>query len=445
LELSRLDDSTLDVKVVHTFRAHFGQQQPSAPPATVITQQPSSEAGEGPAPAAAQAAAQEPRPAEQEPLRASPPRGWLQAEAQQQQLLLRAASGQRTQLPDAALGPPGQRQPPGAAALGPHEPPHGPTMLAADPGLLAQPFAAAVASPFALAAAMPAFSVAGSGWRSAFEAVAPEPAFEVVNAETGRPLVAQSGLAAVPAPDQACLVEECAGVAPDHGLNCRGSGKGDGDGQLVPLVAPPPAAAPCTGAGGAAGTWRQPSVGVPLAGALVPGAARPRGEWELDPRQITVGRRLAVGGFGEVRRGGHWACCRTCRCRARLPGPGPAARCAELRWPAAPPQLDAPPQSPNPRQVFIGRYEGTVVAIKRLLHMDAAAVQRFANEIRLLARLRHPNLILFMGFVSCPLPAPLQTLRAAARWRTKNARSDQRARGGGARATPAWGTAPGRL
>lgn len=43
-----------------------------------------------------------------------------------------------------------------------------------------------------------------------------------------------------------------------------------------------------------------------------------------------------------------------------------------------------------------------MVAIKRLLHVDSTTVQRFAKEIRLLARLRHPNLILFMGFCTTP-------------------------------------------
>ncbi|WIA13712.1 hypothetical protein OEZ85_007265 [Tetradesmus obliquus] len=77
----------------------------------------------------------------------------------------------------------------------------------------------------------------------------------------------------------------------------------------------------------------------------------PRCEWELDPRQVLVGRRLAVGGFAEV---------------------------------------------------FLGKYEGTVVAIKRLLTNDAATIERFVGEVRMLARLRHPNLILFMGY--CTLP-----------------------------------------
>eukprot|EP00878_Enallax_costatus_P024545 GHUV01026198.1.p1 GENE.GHUV01026198.1~~GHUV01026198.1.p1 ORF type:complete len:298 (+),score=105.77 GHUV01026198.1:104-895(+) len=77
----------------------------------------------------------------------------------------------------------------------------------------------------------------------------------------------------------------------------------------------------------------------------------PRCEWELDPRKVLVGRRLAVGGFAEV---------------------------------------------------FIGKYEGTVVAVKRLLTNDASTIERFVSEVRMLARLRHPNLILFMGYCTMP-------------------------------------------
>jgi len=43
-----------------------------------------------------------------------------------------------------------------------------------------------------------------------------------------------------------------------------------------------------------------------------------------------------------------------------------------------------------------------VVAIKRLLTDDATTIERFVSEVRLLARLRHPNLILFMGYCITP-------------------------------------------
>jgi serine/threonine protein kinase len=43
-----------------------------------------------------------------------------------------------------------------------------------------------------------------------------------------------------------------------------------------------------------------------------------------------------------------------------------------------------------------------VVAIKRLLTHDGDTIQRFVSEVRMLARLRHPNLILFMGYCKTP-------------------------------------------
>lgn len=43
-----------------------------------------------------------------------------------------------------------------------------------------------------------------------------------------------------------------------------------------------------------------------------------------------------------------------------------------------------------------------MVAVKRLLTTDASTIERFVREIRLLARLRHPNLILFMGYCIAP-------------------------------------------
>jgi serine/threonine protein kinase len=46
--------------------------------------------------------------------------------------------------------------------------------------------------------------------------------------------------------------------------------------------------------------------------------------------------------------------------------------------------------------------QGTVVAIKRLLIDDSSTIERFVSEVRLLARLRHPNLILFMGYCITP-------------------------------------------
>ncbi|GMH35293.1 hypothetical protein BSKO_03161 [Bryopsis sp. KO-2023] len=90
---------------------------------------------------------------------------------------------------------------------------------------------------------------------------------------------------------------------------------------------------------------------VPSSGERLISARLPSSPWELDPRQITVGHRIAVGGFAEV---------------------------------------------------FVGKYEGTVVAIKRLIDGDVSAISKFESEVAMLARMRHPNLILFMGYCMSP-------------------------------------------
>lgn len=107
----------------------------------------------------------------------------------------------------------------------------------------------------------------------------------------------------------------------------------------VKAAAPPPTANGMVGASGAGPLVLSP---------------RPRSEWELDPSKIIIGRRLAVGGFGEV---------------------------------------------------FVAKYEGTLVAVKRLLATDSDTTQRFIDEVHMLARLRHPNLLLFMGYTLTPEPS----------------------------------------
>jgi len=42
------------------------------------------------------------------------------------------------------------------------------------------------------------------------------------------------------------------------------------------------------------------------------------------------------------------------------------------------------------------------VAIKLLLNLDAGAFERFYAEVSILAALRHPNLLLFMGYARSP-------------------------------------------
>ncbi|KAK9839216.1 hypothetical protein WJX81_001874 [Elliptochloris bilobata] len=78
--------------------------------------------------------------------------------------------------------------------------------------------------------------------------------------------------------------------------------------------------------------------------------------WEVDPKRVILGERLAVGGFAEV---------------------------------------------------FVGKYEGTVVAVKVLLSDDAAMRRLMEREAGVLALLRHPNLLLFIGFCGAPRPAIL--------------------------------------
>ncbi|KAL3678467.1 hypothetical protein R1sor_021423 [Riccia sorocarpa] len=55
-------------------------------------------------------------------------------------------------------------------------------------------------------------------------------------------------------------------------------------------------------------------------------------------------------------------------------------------------------------EVFRGMWRGTEVAIKRLLEQDLTEENTadFCNEISLLSRLRHPNVILFMGACTTP-------------------------------------------
>ena len=42
------------------------------------------------------------------------------------------------------------------------------------------------------------------------------------------------------------------------------------------------------------------------------------------------------------------------------------------------------------------------MAVKLLLHVDDPGARRFLSEVALLAGLRHPNVLLFMGFSLAP-------------------------------------------
>ncbi|KAI8475823.1 MAG: sterile alpha motif and leucine zipper containing kinase AZK [Monoraphidium minutum] len=77
------------------------------------------------------------------------------------------------------------------------------------------------------------------------------------------------------------------------------------------------------------------------------------GEWEIDPAEITLGPRIGIGSYGEV---------------------------------------------------YKGTWRGTEVAVKRFLEQNLSPqlVQEFKDEVGIMARLRHPNVVLFMGAVTRP-------------------------------------------
>ncbi|KAI7733957.1 hypothetical protein M8C21_031963 [Ambrosia artemisiifolia] len=79
----------------------------------------------------------------------------------------------------------------------------------------------------------------------------------------------------------------------------------------------------------------------------------PYHEWNIDYSELTIGSRVGIGFFGEV---------------------------------------------------FRGTWNGIEVAIKVLLEQDVTAenIEDFCNEISILSRLRHPNVILFLGACTTP-------------------------------------------
>jgi hypothetical protein len=52
-------------------------------------------------------------------------------------------------------------------------------------------------------------------------------------------------------------------------------------------------------------------------------------------------------------------------------------------------------------EVYRGEWRGTEVAVKRFLNQDISgeALEEFISEVRIMKRLRHPNVVLFMGAV----------------------------------------------
>ena len=73
--------------------------------------------------------------------------------------------------------------------------------------------------------------------------------------------------------------------------------------------------------------------------------------WQIDPSEISLGPRIGIGSYGEV---------------------------------------------------YKGTWRGTEVAVKRILEQNISPqlMKEFIDEVELMARLRHPNIVLFMGAVT---------------------------------------------
>jgi tRNA A-37 threonylcarbamoyl transferase component Bud32 len=87
---------------------------------------------------------------------------------------------------------------------------------------------------------------------------------------------------------------------------------------------------------------------------LPPGLDDAAGAWEIDPHEVTLGPRIGIGSYGEV---------------------------------------------------YKGTWRGTEVAVKRFLEqqdLSPQLVQEFRDEVAMMARLRHPNIVLFLGAVTRP-------------------------------------------
>jgi hypothetical protein len=137
------------------------------------------------------------------------------------------------------------------------------------------------------------------------------------------------------------------------------------------------------------GNSRQPVSAEPVDTTALAMQAMQASQWELDPDKLLIGDRIAVGGCAEVR------CALFCT-RSHVLGcqraPAQYIHVATISSASVCVQL----------QVFVGKLDGTVVAIKLLLNVDAGVLERFFQEVSILAALRHPNLLLFMGYTRSP-------------------------------------------
>ena len=100
-----------------------------------------------------------------------------------------------------------------------------------------------------------------------------------------------------------------------------------------------------------AGGARRASSPLMLGAADAAAGVRAAAEWTIAPAELRLRERVAVGGFAEV---------------------------------------------------FRGTWNGTTVAVKQLLERGPDVVDRLREEVLTLCRLRHPNLLLFMGWCADP-------------------------------------------
>ena len=96
---------------------------------------------------------------------------------------------------------------------------------------------------------------------------------------------------------------------------------------------------------------RRESLPLMLGDADAAAGVRAAAEWTIAPAELRLRERVAVGGFAEV---------------------------------------------------FRGTWNGTTVAVKQLLERGPDVVERLREEVLTLCRLRHPNLLLFMGWCADP-------------------------------------------
>ncbi|KAK1302758.1 Serine/threonine-protein kinase EDR1 [Acorus calamus] len=98
-------------------------------------------------------------------------------------------------------------------------------------------------------------------------------------------------------------------------------------------------------------------------------------EWEIQWEEITLGERIGLGSYGEVYRGD---------------------------WHGTKDKLSQPIQYIIILCLRLRQEKGQEVAVKKFLDQDISgdALEEFRSEVRIMKRLRHPNVVLFMGAVT---------------------------------------------